>query len=86
MEEFKKVVNTSVEELSIVCENTLDFENKASIISLQNEVINKDNIINYTIINVLSSTICLVSVFLIETINLSFVGHTTDSEINLSAV
>lgn len=56
------------------------------ISNTSNVNVNEDNLLKYTFINVLSSTICVVSIFLIETINISFVGHIADSETNISAV
>lgn len=65
----------------------IQFECALSIISsVDHEEVNVDNLWSYTITNVLSSTICLVSIFFIETINLSFVGYTNESGINLTAV
>ena len=56
------------------------------ISNTSNVNVNEDNLLKYTFIHVLSSTICVVCIFLIETINISFVGHIEDSETNISAV
>jgi multidrug resistance protein, MATE family len=80
------ITSKSLDELSSLFESPADFENKSHILVAEQEEINKDNIWSYTLINVFSCTICLVSIFLVETINLSFVGYTEDSEINLSAI
>ena len=77
---------TTVRDISLMCDSLEDFEKKASFIASSEETINKKNILSFTLINVLSSTICLVGIFLIETINLSFVGHTDDGEVNLASV
>ena len=63
-----------------------EVELAVSFISESDEELTKDNIWPFTIVNVFSSTVCLVSIFMIETINLSFVGHTSESKLNLEAV
>ena len=66
------------------------FGRATSIISssdkVENDEVGMHNIWSYTLINVASSTIALVAIFFIETINLSFVGHTKNAAINLEAV
>lgn len=82
----KKLSTSSILNLSNEADNTQIIESRLKMSTIEEEEINEDNIWNYSIINVISSTVCLVSVFLIETINLSFVGYTKDSETNLSSV
>ena len=77
---------SSLVDLSHEGDTTQIIENRLKISTIEEETINKENIWSFTIINVISCTICLVSVFLIETINLSFVGYTEESEINLASV
>lgn len=79
---------SSIEELTHNFEaDVSDVEKTTSLLTAEeNEEIHKDNIWSFTIINVVSSTVCLVCIFLLETINLSFVGHTKESKINLEAI
>lgn len=64
-----------------------DFERNTSIMSAEENIeISKENIWSFTLINVASSIVALVSIFMIETINLSFVGYTEENSLNLEAV
>lgn len=80
--------NNSLVEISHDYEGGVaEFEMVTSVLSAEEgDEISKENIWSFTLINVASSTVALVSIFLIETINLSFVGHTANSQLNLEAV
>lgn len=78
--------NSSLAELSDYDGSLLDLKNQLSFIKAEEEHINKDNIWNYTILNVFSSTICLISLYFIDAINLAYVGHALQSEINIESI
>ena len=88
MDKGKRVRNSmSTNSIEEITNNFEDISiDKTSVLFTAEDEIKKENIWSFTIINVISSTACLVSIFMIETINLSFVGHTNDSQVNLEAV